>query len=54
MAERNVERFRTQAEECHQFAELATNPDYREAWLKLAGDWVKLAEMGSSDPSLDR
>jgi hypothetical protein len=36
--------FRKQAEECQQFAKTARNPDDRKFWLKLAKDWLNLAE----------
>ena len=36
--------FRKQAKECQQFAETARNPDDRKFWLKLAKDWLNLAD----------
>ena len=44
MAESNVERFRSEAKQCRQLAERATNAIDMEAWLRLAEDWIKLAE----------
>jgi hypothetical protein len=44
MANTDPERFRSEAEKCRQQAESATNPLDKEAWLKLAADWIKLAE----------
>jgi hypothetical protein len=37
-------RFRHQAEECELNAWKAMRPLDREAWLRLAADWVKLAQ----------
>jgi hypothetical protein len=31
------------AEECRRNAEQAMNPIDRDSWLRLAGDWMKLA-----------
>jgi hypothetical protein len=38
------ERYRKQAEDCRQMAAKAIRPLDREAWLKLAGDWLRLAD----------
>ena len=35
-------RFRREAGECRRNAEQARNPSDREAWLRLAEDWMKL------------
>jgi hypothetical protein len=37
-------RFRKQAEEARQHAERAISLLDKEAWLKVAGEWTKLAE----------
>jgi hypothetical protein len=37
-------RFRVEAEDCRKLAEAAKNPADKEAWLRLAGDWIKIAE----------
>jgi hypothetical protein len=37
-------RFRKQAEEARQHAETAVSPLEKEAWLRVAGDWIKLAQ----------
>jgi hypothetical protein len=37
-------RYRREAEECRRNAERALRPIDREAWLRLAGDWERLAE----------
>jgi hypothetical protein len=40
------ERYRKQAEDRRQMAAKAISPLDKEAWLKLAGDWLRLAETG--------
>ena len=42
------ERFRREAEECRQMAARAANPRDGVAWLKLAADWLNLAERSES------
>jgi hypothetical protein len=42
--EKNVERFRSEAEECRKLAGKALSQADKEAWLRLAADWIKLAE----------
>jgi len=37
-------RFREQAEYCRMQARKASDPKDKEAWLKIAGDWVQMAE----------
>jgi hypothetical protein len=37
-------RFRAQAEECRRQAERAISPLDKEAWLRVAGEWIKLAQ----------
>ena len=37
-------RFRKQADECREQAERAINPLDKERWLRLAGDWTKMAQ----------
>ena len=44
MSETDAERFRQEAEQCRQFAESALNPLDKEAWLRLAGEWLQLAQ----------
>jgi hypothetical protein len=41
------ERYRKQAEDCRQMAAKAISPLDKEAWLKLAGDWLRLADDGA-------
>jgi hypothetical protein len=38
------ERYRKQAEDCRQMAGKVISPLDKEAWLKLAGDWLRLAD----------
>ena len=42
--ESSAARFRHQAEECELNARKAIRPLDQEAWLRLAADWVKLAQ----------
>ena len=39
------EEYRAKAEECRQMAERALSPLDKEAWLKLAADWLGLLTM---------
>ena len=43
MTEIDVDGFRKEAEECRQQAKKTVDPIDREAWLKLAADWMRLA-----------
>jgi hypothetical protein len=43
-SETPVQRYRREAEECRLQAEKAMRTVDREAWLRLAADWTKLAE----------
>jgi hypothetical protein len=54
MTENDVERFRNEAKECRQLAERATNPIDKQAWLRLAEDWIKLAEAKGSHSAGER
>jgi hypothetical protein len=44
MSDQEIARFRAQAEECRQQAERAVSPLDKEAWLRVAGEWIKLAQ----------
>ena len=44
MSDADMARFRKQAEESRQMAEWAINPLDKEAWLRVAGEWIKLAQ----------
>ena len=44
MSKTDAERFRKQADECRQQAEQAKNPNDKERWLALAGEWIKMAQ----------
>jgi hypothetical protein len=48
MTETSTERYHRKADECRQAAEQATNGMDRNDWLKLADEWLKLAE-GAGD-----
>jgi hypothetical protein len=39
----DVDKFRKQEDECREQAERAINPLDKERWLRLAGDWTKMA-----------
>jgi hypothetical protein len=43
MSKDEVARFRQQAEECREQAAKAFSPLDKEAWLKVAEEWIKLA-----------
>ena len=44
MTETDAERYRKQAEECRKLAERSANQFDHKSWLRLADDWIKLAE----------
>ncbi|MDI3567497.1 hypothetical protein [Bradyrhizobium sp. Arg816] len=44
MGEEEADRYRVEAEECRRLADRAIKQPDREAWLRLAADWMKLAE----------
>jgi hypothetical protein len=44
MSEDDAARFRKQADECRQQAEKAISPLDKETWLRVAGEWIKLAQ----------
>jgi hypothetical protein len=41
----DADRFRKQAEECRQQAAKAINPLDKETWLRVAEEWLKLAQV---------
>jgi hypothetical protein len=41
---RDADQYRQEAEECRKLAESAVSEPDKEAWLRLAADWIKLAE----------
>jgi hypothetical protein len=43
MSEDDAARFRKQAEECREQAAKAFSPLDKEAWLRTAEEWIKLA-----------
>ncbi len=40
----DADRFRKLADECRDQAEKSHSPHDKERWLKLAGDWIKMAQ----------
>ena len=44
MTDTNTDKFLKQAEDCLREAGKAINPLDKEAWLRLAEDWMKLAQ----------
>ena len=44
MTETDAQRFRKDAQECREQAEKAISQLDKEAWLRLAADWIKLAQ----------
>jgi hypothetical protein len=44
MSDQDIARYRAQAEECRQQTERAISPLDKEAWLRVAGEWIKLAQ----------
>jgi hypothetical protein len=44
LSQADAERYRREAQECRELAEKAESPLDKEAWLQLAGDWLKLAQ----------
>jgi len=44
MPDIKTDKFRREAAECRRNADQATNPNDGEAWLRLADDWMKLAQ----------
>jgi hypothetical protein len=44
MSKDEAARFRQQVEECLQQAEKAISPLDRETWLRIAKEWIKLAQ----------
>jgi hypothetical protein len=52
-SETPAQRYRREAEECQLNAQRAMRSADQEAWLKLAADWMKLAESAELNPMLD-
>ena len=44
MSSDDADRYRKQAEECRQQARKAVSPLDKEAWLRVAEEWLKLAQ----------
>lgn len=43
----DADRFKERAEECRRMAEQAASEEDKEGWLRLAGEWDKLAVSAS-------
>jgi hypothetical protein len=39
-----AERFRGEADQCRRMAEGASSPSIKAEWLRLADEWIKLAQ----------
>jgi len=52
-SETPAQRYRREAEECQLQAEAAQRQVDREAWLRLAADWMKLAKSAELNPLLE-
>ena len=48
----DADRYRREAEECRQNGRKALREIDREAWLRLAADWAKLADSSELDRRL--
>jgi hypothetical protein len=44
MSSNDADRFRQQADECREQAERAMSPLDKERWLRLAGNWITMAQ----------
>jgi hypothetical protein len=44
MSSDDAARYREQAEYCRHQSKMANKPKDKEAWLKVAGDWLNMAE----------
>ena len=40
----DAEKFLKEAEECHRQAAKALNDYYKEDWLRMADEWIRLAQ----------
>lgn len=47
MVQSDADRFKGRAEECRRLAEKAISEQDKEAWLRLAAEWDRLAESAS-------
>jgi hypothetical protein len=53
-SETPAQKYRREAEKCQLSAAKAVRTVDREAWLRLAADWTKLAESAELNPLLDK
>jgi hypothetical protein len=44
MSNEDADRFREQAKECVQQAEKSISPLDKETWLRVAAEWIRLAQ----------
>jgi hypothetical protein len=44
MSDEDIARFRSQAKECQLQAERSVRVTDKDAWLRMAGEWIRLAE----------
>jgi hypothetical protein len=51
-SETPAQRYRREAEECQRNAKRAMRATDREAWLRLAADWAKLAQSAELNPRI--
>lgn len=51
MSDEATAKYREQAEYCRRQCAKASNPRDKEAWLKVAGDWLKMAEDVEARPA---
>ena len=49
-----ADEYRKNGDECRQQAERSRDPLDKECWLKIAQDWVKMAEAAGEQPGDDR
>jgi hypothetical protein len=50
MSADDANRFRKEAEECREHAAKAISLLDKEEWLRLAGEWIKLAQAAEGRP----
>jgi hypothetical protein len=48
-----TDKYHQNAVECHLEAQRSTNPLDKQQWLKIAGQWLKLAEVAEQNEADD-
>ena len=48
ISQQDAPSFRLEADECREQFERATNPRDKEQWLRLSGEWTKMAQDAES------